>query len=255
MSITGTRQLARSIEGQGSLPSLSGTRQIARAISPFRPSIGGFRTLARSLSVQVVSITLVLDGAPTGLVGTLTVAITTLDGSAYVYAPSPSHIVEVPAGTGRYEATVPRPDIGRYFVVWSDGITTATLVELDIDLFGVNATHLRVVKAPVQPLDDGDLMEFVVTVSDHAGAAVDPEILTLRISPPDGADVVYTYGVDSLVSRDSVGVYRAAVPVFGEDLPPGSLTRRLGSWRWESSGDYQDAEEGQFLLRRSLVGA
>lgn len=69
---------------------------------------------------------LVLTGAPTGQTGIMTVSIETNDEHrSVVYPPSAQQVIEQPAGSGRYVATVPNPGLGSYFVVWSDGTSQA----------------------------------------------------------------------------------------------------------------------------------
>lgn len=111
--------------------SINGTQVLTRTIEPFVASISGTQTLTRAIGVSGQTLDLALVGAPTGLVGILTVSIITFDGSVTVYFPSTQNIQEIPAGTGRYVATVPYPDIGRYFVVWTTGTTTVS-TELDV---------------------------------------------------------------------------------------------------------------------------
>lgn len=249
-ALSGTQDLAWSVAQVGAM---AGTADIRWSVDAFQARISGSELLQWAVGVEPgTTIQVVLDGAPTGRVGILTVSIVTLDGGITVYFPTTQGIEEVPAGTGRYVATVPRPDVGEYFVVWSDGQTT-TEVELDVVFASTNPTRLRVLRAPVQPVDDGELMEFAVSI-DSAGVPVDPETLTLRISPPVGTDVIYTYGVDDVIFRDGVGQYRAVVPMFAAGSAiPSDMTSPLGAWRWEAAGDYQDAEDGRYFARRSLA--
>lgn len=71
-----------------------------------------------------------LDGAPTGLVGTMGIQVLDNKG-AVVIARTTAGIVEAPAGSGSYIATLTAPSTaGTYVVVWDDGsispTTTAT---------------------------------------------------------------------------------------------------------------------------------
>lgn len=121
MSIAGTRDLAWNIEGADELAGVLG---LEWSIDQFRPTIGGFQPLSWALGSAGDTISPVLTGAPTGLLGTLTVTIVAYDGTVTVYFPSGSDIAEVPASTGRYVATVPKPDIGKYWIAWAyPGVT------------------------------------------------------------------------------------------------------------------------------------
>lgn len=109
MSITGTQDFTRVIEA---------------APPPPLPSIGGFQQFTRALGTSGDTIQRVLSGAPTGLVGTLTVAITSYDGSVTIAFPTTQGIAEIPEGSGRYVATLLKPDVGRYWIAWAyPGVT------------------------------------------------------------------------------------------------------------------------------------
>lgn len=110
-----------------------GAQQLSWTIEPDRPRISGSQALSWRIGVSADTLLLQLENAPSGMVGVLTVEILTGDASVTVYPPSTQGLVEAPAGSGRYTATIPLPDPGRYLVVWSDGsvIVTQTLLVID----------------------------------------------------------------------------------------------------------------------------
>lgn len=103
---------------------LTGTQNISWAIEPLLPTLGAFQTLSWAIGASSDTLTLVLLNAPPGLTGSLTIAVLTQDGTTYVTFPTTTGIQEIPAATGRYVATVRKPDVGEYFAIWSDGATT-----------------------------------------------------------------------------------------------------------------------------------
>jgi hypothetical protein len=61
--------------------------------------------------------------------------------------------------------------------------------------------------------DVGDVIEIIGTIRRRrSNELVDPTTLVVRVLPPSGVVVEYTYGVDSNVYRDSKGVYRVLLP-------------------------------------------
>lgn len=72
---------------------------------------------------------------------------------------------------------------------------------------------------------------------------VDPTTIVLRIKPPTGSVVVKTYPEAGTV-KEAIGKYAYR---FVVDKP--------GRWvyRWEGTGTIPQAEEGEFLVRKSGV--
>lgn len=71
---------------------------------------------------------------------------------------------------------------------------------------------------------------FTIPNSDPLGDRLlaDPTTVTLRVDPPDGPIVIYTYpGGDGTIVRDSLGVYHALINL--------SKTPRY-RFRWDSTG-------------------
>lgn len=124
MSVSGTQDITWEIEAGVPLTAINGTQDLQWPINAFIPSVGGFQAIAWRVGTSDETVTVVIDAAPTGLVGDLTVSIITFDGAITVTVPTTEDIQEIPPGTGRYVATVPLPDIGDYFVVWNIGATT-----------------------------------------------------------------------------------------------------------------------------------
>jgi hypothetical protein len=69
---------------------------------------------------------------------------------------------------------------------------------------------------------------------------VDPNTVIFKVQDPDEIETSYTYGVDTEVIKDSVGVYHLDV-----------LANKSGTWfyRYESPG--QAANESWFYVERS----
>jgi hypothetical protein len=100
---------------------LTGSLTTLWPVLAYIPPISGTQILRWKIGVSGLTIDLVLNGAPTGLVGELSVAVYSEDQAETIVFPTTSGIVEYPAGTGRYVATVLRPERGRYLAVWTYG--------------------------------------------------------------------------------------------------------------------------------------
>src|SRR5687767_9561442 len=82
-------------------------------------------------AAPATSIEVTATGAATGLVGTIGVRIQDGQGNDTL-ARSTSGIVESPAGSGIYTATLTSPSIaGQYIVVWDTGSVSPTTVAYD----------------------------------------------------------------------------------------------------------------------------
>jgi hypothetical protein len=105
---------------------------VTRPILAFAAAVASDFTITRQFGSQN-TMQLILTGAPTGLVGLLTVSLVTEDLGIVIVAATTSGIVELPADSGRYVATVSVLAGGRYFVIWSDGTeTTSELVVVQV---------------------------------------------------------------------------------------------------------------------------
>lgn len=84
----------------------------------------------------------------------------------------------------------------------------------------------------------GDLERVDITnITNAAGVVTDPTALTLKVKVPAGTVTTYTYGVDVIVVKDSVGNYHADIPITA-----------AGRWSyaWEGTGAATVAEGGRF---------
>lgn len=73
-----------------------------------------------------------LDNAPTGMVGTLGVRVLAKSDESTVTARTTAGIVESPAGSGRYKATLTAPNAaGAYTVLWDTGTVSPTTTASD----------------------------------------------------------------------------------------------------------------------------
>lgn len=88
-------------------------------------------------------------------------------------------------------------------------------------------------------INTGDVVRVTTSpgFTNAAGAPADPTTVRLKWRRFD-AVTTWTYGVDSQVVKDSVGVYHADIPV----IDPGTYF-----FRWEGTGAVVAAEEGTFF--------
>lgn len=92
-----------------------------------------------------------LSGAPTGLVGTIGVQILRKSDESVVTARSTAGIVEFPAGTGHYRATLAAPETGgAYTVLWDDGTKPLTAAHISTD--DLTVTYSKPPAGPEQPV-------------------------------------------------------------------------------------------------------
>lgn len=93
----------------------------------------------------------------------------------------------------------------------------------------------------IQP---GDRPRLLTQFSDVEGVIADPTTVTLRVRPQGGAEVVYVYGTDAELIKDSVGNYHLDYPV-----PPIVPHRELiFHYQWEGIGAVQAVEPGTFVV-------
>lgn len=90
--------------------------------------------------------------------------------------------------------------------------------------------------------DVGDVVVLTCTFTVE-GVETDPATVTLKVKPPTGSVLTYTYA-DTEIERVAEGRYRRNVSVTV-----------AGTWnyRWIGTGDAAGAEEGSFFVRRSAV--
>jgi hypothetical protein len=90
--------------------------------------------------------------------------------------------------------------------------------------------------------DVGDLVRCSVVFEDAVGTNIDPDTVAVKVKPPTGATVTYTYGTDVAVVREATGVFHIDVPATV-----------AGEWwfRWASTGTGQAAGEREFLVKVS----
>ncbi len=89
----------------------------------------------------------------------------------------------------------------------------------------------------------GETARISIAITDPAGGAVDPAALRLRVRSPAAVATLYTYGVDALVIKDSVGVYRADIVL---------ATGGVWAWRWEADTP-SGVVEDQVTVKKSAV--
>jgi hypothetical protein len=91
---------------------------------------------------------------------------------------------------------------------------------------------------------------FTVTIRDDLGFTADSGTITWETRSADGVEESYTFGVDSEVSRVSVGVYRFQHPRLR--AADANTTRRV---RASSSGVVVTATEATFTVAPSAFVA
>lgn len=99
--------------------------------------------------------------------------------------------------------------------------------------------------------DVGDSVMLLAEMRVYGGTAlVDPTVTRVRVKPPTGDEMVFEFGVDAELTRQSgkpAGAFQcrivATVPSTAED---GDWL-----WRWEATGAVVAAAEGFFKVRES----
>jgi hypothetical protein len=79
------------------------------------------------------------------------------------------------------------------------------------------------------------------TFKDGCGDLIDPDSVIFRTKSPRGVQASYTYGVNTQVTRDSVGVYSV-------EINPGEAGRWF--YRWETAAPSLGFE-GNFIVQAS----
>lgn len=96
-------------------------------------------------------------------------------------------------------------------------------------------------------LDRGDEAKCTITWVDDAGTLTDPTEAEIRVMDPEGTITSYLLSDDDpIVTRVSLGVYRAVFPLT-----------MSGRWRirWVASGDLIDETEDTFLVKHTSFPA
>lgn len=90
---------------------------------------------------------------------------------------------------------------------------------------------------------EGQLVRVDGVFETTAGVATDPSTVKLTVVPPVGQRIVYTYGVDAAVVKDSTGNYHVNVVA---SIP--------GTWIywWHSEGTGQAADERSFTVEAAV---
>lgn len=94
--------------------------------------------------------------------------------------------------------------------------------------------------------DKGDKIEVTASFSSRiSGAPVDPATVTCKVKNPAGTITTYVYGTDPEVVRDSQGNFHCKIDA-----------NSAGTWyyRFSSTGDYQAAAEGEFVVKAGQFG-
>ena len=92
--------------------------------------------------------------------------------------------------------------------------------------------------------DVGDVIRLSAHFTSR-GVDVDPDEVVFKALPPDGEQLVWTYGADADVIRLGAGHYYLDLPL---------TTGGTWHYRVEGLGAYQSADEQQFTVRESVFG-
>lgn len=90
----------------------------------------------------------------------------------------------------------------------------------------------------------GDQVGLEITFRNASGALTDPTAVTFRLTPPSGAVVNYTYGVDAQLVRQSIGLFTVD---YIPSLPG------VYDYSFTGTGAINLSEEGQFFVREPLA--
>lgn len=94
-------------------------------------------------------------------------------------------------------------------------------------------------------VDEGDVVELSASFRDASSQALlDPDVVTLRIQKGTNAVVILTYGIDSVIVKDGVGLYHADLTM---DVP-GTFT-----YRWLSTGVGGASHWRSFTVRAAPI--
>lgn len=185
MAITAPQNIAWAILAAGpSGSTITKSQTVEWSIRASDPPPPGALTKSTTVTWRIFgtdTLDLILNGAPTGLEGILTIQLETADDGTLVYGPTTQAIVESPSGSGRYIATVPNPGVGTYFITWSDG-ANQTVEDLEIELNATEVTFAR-----VRPPARGDGVPWDRAIILEGATAEGPwvEIETIMLSPVD----------------------------------------------------------------------
>lgn len=77
------------------------------------------------------------------------------------------------------------------------------------------------------------------------GSAVDPTTVVCKVKNPSNVEIVYTYGVDAELVKESTGNYH--VDIFAD------MANSTNNWhyRWEGTGQNAAATEDDFAVTAS----
>ncbi len=91
----------------------------------------------------------------------------------------------------------------------------------------------------------GAVPKLAVIFRSESGLAVEPTTVKFKYKTPSGVITTLTYGVDTEIEKNPT------TKEYSIELP----ADEAGSWiyRWESTGNYQAAAEGRFIVMPSQV--
>jgi hypothetical protein len=90
--------------------------------------------------------------------------------------------------------------------------------------------------------DKGELVALIGIWEDEIGTRIDPNVIISKIKSPSGVISSYVYGIDPIVQRDEIGVYR--IEILGDES---------GDWiyRFESTNTFPSAGEDIFNVKET----
>lgn len=202
-----------------------------------------------------------VQGAATGLVGTIGVRVIALPANTTAIARSTAGITESPAGSGIYAKSIPAPDAqGAYIVVWDDGTNFASeelTVTYDLPVPatpGGDIVSLAAYQEAMGTTTDPNSQQFAL---DAASAAVRTFTDRDFNTPVVTATKDYTYrGTGFLEIDDAVAVHSvtATFPIFNWYAhQDGPASANVFSWIELPKLDARNLESfGQMGFTRNL---
>lgn len=89
----------------------------------------------------------------------------------------------------------------------------------------------------------GDVVRVRGTLTDASDVAVDPSTVSVKVRPPTGSTLTYTYAL-ATVTKEETGIYYKDISVT-----------ESGKWYYQfvSTGTGQAMDEGAFVVKSSAI--
>jgi hypothetical protein len=175
----------------------------------------------------------VVEGFPTGLVGTLGVRILNNQGGTHTPRTT-AGVAEFPAGSGRYEATLTAPgDTGQFSVFWDDGAGRNASEALTVTTSATSSSS----GVTAQPVATHDIDDPVTLTATFEGSVLNVADVTATVRSPSGVVTTPAVGAGA-EPNEFYAVVTATEP---------------GDWWYTFAVDNGPVEQGVFHVRRSQI--